>query len=282
MIRADVHTHTLYAHGSNTPREMYEAGKRRGLLIHGFSEHSPRPLGYNYPSEYREKLAAHFGDYVREVRELAAEARREGQEEVLLGLELDWLEDEIPFQKRILAEEHFDYVIGGIHFLETWGFDASAADWKALSPNEKEGCYARYYRTMRKMAESGLFDIVAHPDLIKIFSVREFHAWLAKPGSMELVRDALRAVRDAGMAMEISSAGLRKPCKEIYPCAEIVKEAAALGLPVSFGSDGHCVNTIATGFEELARHASAAGYTESLVFRHNEDGSREARSLPFQ
>lgn len=64
---------------------------------------------------------------------------------------------------------------------------------------------------MKKMAESGLYDIVAHPDLIKIFSVNEFHDWLARPDSMELVRDALRAARDAGMAMEISSAGLRKP-----------------------------------------------------------------------
>ena len=47
MIHADLHTHTLYAHGSSTPREMYEAGKRKGLQIHGFSEHSPRPLGYD-------------------------------------------------------------------------------------------------------------------------------------------------------------------------------------------------------------------------------------------
>lgn len=281
MIHADLHTHTLYAHGSSTPREMYEAGKRKGLQIHGFSEHSPRPLGYDYPNEYRERLSAHFGDYIREVREIAAEAGREGREEVLLGLEMDWLEDEVPFQKHILAEEHFEYVIGGIHFLGTWGFDASADDWKKLSAEHKEECYCRYYATMKKMAESGLYDIVAHPDLIKIFSVNEFHDWLARPDSMELVRDALRAARDAGMAMEISSAGLRKPCREIYPCGEIVKAAADLRLPVSFGSDGHCVNTIGAGFEELARHASAAGYMESLVFRRRRDGTREVRVLPF-
>lgn len=281
MIRADIHTHTLYAHGSNTPREMYEAGKRQGLLAHGFSEHSPRPQGYDYPHEYREKLAAHFKDYVREVREIAAEAALEGKENVLLGLEMDWLEDELPFQKQILSDEHFEYVIGGIHFLGTWGFDASASDWEQLSTAQKEDCYARYYTTMRNMAESGLFDIVAHPDLIKIFSVREFHAWLNKSGSMDMVRGALRAARDAGMAMEISSAGLRKPCREIYPCEEIVKAAAELHLPVSFGSDGHCVNTIATGFAELARHASAAGYTESVIFQRRENGSREIRSLPF-
>ncbi len=281
MIYADLHTHTLYAHGNNTPKEMYEAGKKRGLMIHGFSEHSPRPLGYDYPSEYREKLAAHFADYVREVRELAEQAPLDGGREVLLGLEMDWLENEIPFQQQVLAGEHFDYVIGGIHFLGTWGFDASAEDWKQLSAEGREECYARYYATMKKMAESGLFDIVAHPDLIKIFTVNEFHAWLEKPDSMSLVRDALRAVKNAGMAMEISSAGLRKPCGEIYPCGKIVEAAAELHVPITFGSDGHCVNTIATGFEELSRHAAAAGYTQSLVFHRREDGSREVRSLSF-
>lgn len=146
MIHADLHTHTLYAHGSSTPREMYEAGKRKGLQIHGFSEHSPRPLGYDYPNEYRERLSAHFGDYIREVREIAAEAGREGREEVLLGLEMDWLEDEVPFQKHILAEEHFEYVIGGIHFLGTWGFDASADDWKSFPPSTRKECYCPLLR----------------------------------------------------------------------------------------------------------------------------------------
>lgn len=132
------------------------------------------------------------------------------------------------------------------------------------------------------MAESGLYDIVAHPDLIKIFSVNEFHDWLARPDSMEpgagtrCARQGMRA-----WPWKFPPPDCASPVGEIYPCGEIVKAAADLRLPVSFGSDGHCVNTIGAGFEELARHASAAGYTESLVFRRRRDGTRELRVLPF-
>lgn len=270
MIRADLHTHTAFAHGNNSVRDMFEAGQKRGLLVHGFSEHSPRPLGYDYPVEYRDRLNAAFPDYLREVSELAAECASSdamGGVTVLLGLEQDWLEAEPDFMRQVAGSHPFDYIIGGIHFLGTWGFDASAADWACLCPAQREQHYALYYQTMRRMAESGLYRIVAHPDLIKIFSVEDFRLWLAKSGSIDLVRDALCAVRDAGMAMEISSAGLRKPCREIYPGPQILQLAADLGVPITFGSDGHCVNTIATGFDLLAPYAASVGYRESLVFQ---------------
>lgn len=275
MIRVDLHTHTSCSHGRNTVREMFEAGRAKGLVVQGFSEHSPRPLGYDYPSEYRDKLAASYPAYVREVRELAAEGEKTGVT-VLLGMEQDWLEDEPDFMREVAASYPFDYVIGGIHFLGAWGFDWSAEEWASFSPAELADLYVRYYRTMKRMAESGLFRIVAHPDLIKIFTVDAFRAWLARPGSLDVVRDALVAVRDAGMAMEISSAGLRKPCREIYPGPAILRLAADLRVSITFASDSHCVADVAASFDELARCASGAGYTESLVFQGG-----DVRRFPF-
>ena len=57
MIRVDLHTHTNHSHARDSVREMFEAGQAKGLVVQGFSEHSPRPLGYDYPVEYREHLA---------------------------------------------------------------------------------------------------------------------------------------------------------------------------------------------------------------------------------
>lgn len=277
MIRVDLHTHTVCSHGRNTVREMFEAGQGRGLIIQGFSEHSPRPAGYDYPVEYRDTLAAAYPGYVREVRELAAEqAARPGGVRVLLGMELDWLEDEPKFMAEVARSHPFDYIIGGIHFLGRWGFDWSADEWSALSPDQTAEVYARYYRTMKRMAESGLFRIVAHPDLIKIFSVDTFRAWLIRPGNLDLVAEALTAVRDAGMAMEISSAGLRKPCREIYPGPGILRLAADLKVPVTFASDAHSTADVAASFDVLARYAADVGYTESLVFQGD-----DVRRLPF-
>ena len=56
MILADLHTHTKYSHGGNTPNEMFEAAQARGLAYMGFTEHSPRPVGFDYTHEYREQL----------------------------------------------------------------------------------------------------------------------------------------------------------------------------------------------------------------------------------
>lgn len=275
MIRVDLHTHTSCSHGRNTAREMFEAGRAKGLVVQGFSEHSPRPLGYDYPTEYRDRLAASYPGYVREVRQLAVEGEKTGLT-VLLGLELDWLEAEPGFMREVAVSYPFDYVIGGIHFLGTWGFDWSADEWASFSPAELDELYVRYYCTMRRMAESGLFRIVAHPDLIKIFTVDAFRAWLTRPGSLDAVRDALVAVRNAGMAMEISSAGLRKPCREIYPGPSILRLAADLRVPVTFASDSHGVADVAASFDELARYAAGAGYTESLVFQGD-----TVRRFPF-
>ena len=268
MIRADLHTHTNHSHARDSVRQMFEAGREKGLLVQGFSEHSPRPGGYDYPSEYRDHLAATFDAYLAEVEELKKEQEPLGVT-VLLGLEVDWLEDEVPYIRDMIAAHEYDYLIAGIHFLGRWGFDATACDWEKLGREERFHLYARYYRTMKAMAETKMFNIVAHPDLIKIFSVDDFHRWLDLPGSMDLVGDALTAVRDAGMAMEISSAGLRKPCREIYPGPKILKLARELDLPITFASDSHATEQVAWNFDTLARYAAAEGWKESLVFRRD-------------
>ena len=269
MIRADLHTHTNHSHARDSVRQMFEAGREKGLLVQGFSEPSPRPEGYVYPSEYRDHLAATFNDYLSEVTALKKEQEPLGVT-VLLGLEVDWLEEEEPFIRRMVEAHSYDYLIAGIHFLGRWGFDASACDWEKLGREERFHLYERYYRTMKVMAESRLFNIVAHPDLIKIFSVDDFRRWLGLPASMDLVGDALTAVRDAGMAMEISSAGLRKPCHEIYPGPEILHLAWQIGLPITFASDSHATEQVAWNFDRLARYAAAEGWRESLVFRQGE------------
>ena len=265
MIRVDLHTHTNHSHARDSVRQMFEAGQEKGLIVQGFSEHSPRPEGYDYPEEYREHLAATFDDYLAEVSALRDEQTPRGIR-VLLGLEVDWFEDEVPCLRDMTTAHEYDYLIAGIHFLGRWGFDSAAADWAPLSFEERCALYARYYRTMKAMAETRLFNIVAHPDLIKIFSVEDFHRWLDAPGSMDLIGDALTAVRDAGMAMEISSAGLRKPCREVYPGPKILKLARNLGLPITFASDSHATEQVAWNFDTLARCAAAEGRKESLVF----------------
>ncbi len=271
MISTDLHLHTSHSHGRDTVAAMYAAARERHLAVIGFSEHSPRPEGYDYPCEYRDKLRAGFPVYAEEVRALRSSA----SPEVLFGMEMDWIGAEQDFVRQAVRAWPFDYLIGSVHFLGAWGFDATSRDWDKLEDEARQACYRDYFTALKSMAASGLFQIAAHPDLIKIFSIGTFRAWL-RGDALDLVRDALVAVRDAGMGMEVSSAGLRKPCAEIYPGPVIMRLAADLGVPITFASDAHATDQVAFGFDQLAAYAASFGYRHSLVFCRG-----ERREVPF-
>lgn len=274
-IVADVHLHTSHSHGRNSIEEMYQACKNKGLKIIGFSEHSPRPKGYSYPSDYQEKLQQSFPLYVEEVRKAARSALKKGVR-VLLGIEVDYISGQEDYAETLSKAYPFDYIIGGLHFQADWGFDFSPDDWAGKSLDERFSIYQHYYKDMIRLCQTGLFHIVAHPDLIKIFSLETFNQWLNTPQALPLIKKALGVMKEKGMVMEISSAGLRKPCKEIYPGPRIMELAGNMQLPVSFASDAHCVNTPAHAFDELARYAANFGYSESCVVVQG-----EVQRVPF-
>lgn len=265
MVKADIHTHTLYSHAKNTVHEMAEAGRKAGLAIYGFSEHSPRPDGYLYPSDYQEKLLSKYPDYINEVSELRRSSTPEFT--VLLGLEVDFMTAEADFAHRSAAAHDFDYIIGGLHFQDRWGFDWSADDWAGKDEDALFAHYERYYRDLGALSESKIAHIIAHPDLIKLFTVESFRTWIKKPRSLELVRETLQTIAGNDQIMEISSAGLRKPCREIYPGPEIMALAAELKLPVCISSDAHTTGQIAYAFDELEAYARSFGYRESYIVR---------------
>lgn len=273
MITADIHIHTAYSHGKDSILKMFGGGLARGLEAIGFSEHSPRPAGYDYRHEYRERLSAHLPDYLREVSALKD---NDCGCRVLLGMEMDWLPGERDFIRAACAGKDFDYFLGSVHFLDKWGFDDGPEAWNGASQDQCEKFYEQYFLIWEDMLASGMFQVAAHPDLIKIFSVDRFHAWLQKPGPRSQIRHCLTALRKSGMSMEISSAGLRKPCAEIYPCAAIMRMAADEGVPISFASDAHRADEVAFAFPDLAAYARGFGFDEYVYF---DKGAVIARSL---
>lgn len=274
MIRVDTHLHTAYSHAKDSVDAMFAAAVAKDIDIVGFSEHSPRPATHSYPKDYQKKLTSGFPRYVQEV--LRVRDANKCTATVLLGIEMDWMEGREGFIIDMLKAYDFDYVIGGVHFIDTWGFDYAAEDWDKLHEFRKVELYAQYFESVYNMAQSGYFNILAHPDLVKIFSNDLFREWSACDEARTLFRKSLTAVRDAGMAMEISSAGLRKPCDEIYPCHTIMEIASDLCLPISFGSDAHNVNDVAADFAQLEFVARTYGYHDSAYFV-----KRSMRSIAF-
>ena len=263
-IPVDQHSHTLHSHAKDTVADMAASAFDKGLEVFGFSEHSPRPKAYNYPNDYRDKLAASFPDYILEV--LAEKERYKGRMEILLGLEMDYIPSEEAFVREAAHAYPYEYIIGSVHFQGLWGFDYAAADWEPLSEATRGDMFIRYYRDQKRMAETGLFQIAGHPDLIKLFCKPSFDRWLQTSGAQNIVRETLAAFKANNMGMEVSSAAIRKGLGEPYPGPVIMRIARELDLPIVLGSDTHAVADVAFGLDELAAYAQEFGYTQSVFF----------------
>ncbi|MBQ3060695.1 MAG: histidinol-phosphatase [Desulfovibrio sp.] len=272
MIPADLHNHTCISHGKDQASAMLAAAQKRGLAWYGFTEHSPLPSGYECPL-YQGDLAWGFPSYVEEVLRLQAES---SQPQVLLGLELDWLPDKQGYSIDLVRRWPFDYVLGSVHFLAGLPVGSPRSWGEDVGEEERYARYAAYYAETAALARSGLVHAVAHVDFIKIRCIESFRHWLSQTGSLDMVADALSAMKAAGVAMELSSAGLRRPCAEPYPGPAVMRLAADMGLPIVIGSDAHAASEVAAQFDYLEEYARSFGYRESLIFIQG-----QAQSLSF-
>jgi len=170
------------------------------------------------------------------------------------GLEVDYMagrEDKI---KNLLAGQNLDYVIGSVHFIDGWGFDHP--DYRSLFDNKDiDEVYAAYFALVEQASNAGLFDIIGHIDLVKIWGHRP-----VKKGIMYYLDPVLKSIKKAGLVVELNSAGLRKPVCELYPEKQIVDAMFAQNIPITLGSDAHHPEQVGEGLTEAETIARRAGY----------------------
>jgi histidinol-phosphatase (PHP family) len=253
----DYHVHTFRCgHAGGASRDFVRRAVERGLSEIGFTDHIPL---YFLPEAERDpKLAMRedqLDDYVREVEDLRREFR--GSIEVRLGLEADYAEGREEELARWLARAEWDLVLGSVHWV--------AGDWiddpaTAARRFEREGAvtlYSEYYRLLTGAARTGLFDVLTHFDLPKK------HGHRPPAPLLEAEEAAIRSAKASGVAVEISSAGLRKPVAEAYPEPRLLSRIVAAGIPVTFSSDAHAPAEVGWGYERtlaLAREAGVSGF----------------------
>jgi histidinol-phosphatase (PHP family) len=223
-------------------------------LLHGWWNDDPDPhLAALAERYWRDHVTASIADYVR----LVEEAKAAGLP-VLLGLEMDWLHGRDEALRRFLAPYDWDIVLGSVHYIGSWGFDDSgfAAEWEK---RDVADVWRDYGALVRELAESGLVDVLAHPDLVKVFGHR--------PANETPLHDAILAGAAVhGTAVELNSNGLNKPVREIYPAPPLLARAHALGLPITLASDAHTPDRVGERFETLIEAATGAGYREATTF----------------
>jgi len=258
----DHHLHTRFGDGKDSPSEMALAAKKAGVDVIGFSEHFPRPLGYDYPTEgyNHSDLASKWFDYVSEVIKLKG-LKRDLDEppKVLFGAEIDYLPDEEKTLRAELSAFNFDFIIGSVHMIGKWGFDYNQDEWNG---KDVDKLYDAYWETMFKMVGSGLFDFVGHLDVIKVF--KGSHP--SKRDHTDGAKDLLREIQKKGIPIEINTGGLRKPCRELFPSLELIKEAVALKIPIVTSSDAHRKEDVGFHLPEVVTMLKELGVGEVVYF----------------
>jgi histidinol-phosphatase (PHP family) len=230
--------------------------KERGVDEIGFTEH-----GYYFEelapfatTEYeRERGKRSLEPYV----EAILEAKRRGLP-VKLGLEVDFVSGEEDDIREALEPFPWDYLLGSIHWIGGKAVDQRPGIWEN---NSVEDVWRLYFTELEAAAESGLFDSLSHPDLVKIWGDRPENGTL-----QELYAAASDAIAASGAAAEISSAGLRKPVGELYPASAFLTALRERDVPITLASDAHLPKNVGEGLDRAVEHARTHGYDTVTVF----------------
>lgn len=251
-MKIDLHNHTtLCNHAEGSVDEYVRAAIESGIDIFGFSDHAPMDFDPKYRMKFEQMQLYHT--MVMEAKEKYAD-----KIDILFGYEVDYLEGHM--DARVLHAK-VDYLIGSVHFIDEWGFDNPEFIGR-YEHEDIDAIWQRYFDQVEAMAKSGLFDIVGHLDLIKVFK------FMPKRDIVAIASNALDAIAESGMTVEINVAGYRKPIAEPYPSPALLKACRARNIPITFGSDAHKPEQIGLFRKEAEALARKAGYTESVYFRN--------------
>ena len=238
--------------------ERYRAvAEERGIAELGCSEHVHRFAQaltvWQHPfwrASATDDLDAYAG-FVRERTDLR------------LGIEADFIAGREDRMATLLDAHEWDYVVGSVHFLGDHGVDHDGYEvWDHRSQRPDE-LWRRYFLTLGEAARSGMFDILAHPDLIKIWGPRR----PAPEGDLRRYYElAMDGIAQSQIAIEVSTAGLRKPVGEIYPARSFLEMCIDAGCPVALSSDAHVPSDVGRDYDRALELLDACGVRELAVF----------------
>jgi histidinol-phosphatase (PHP family) len=227
-----------------------DSARRRGLTDIAFTDHDRYHAGIDF-------------DELNRLRD------RNPDVKIRAGIELDNDPATSAASRRWIEQnwDKLDFVLGSVHYLERPDqmFDAVPDGAAQFAGRDIDEIYVDYFRRVREIAATGLIDCLAHLDLVKI------HGHRPTSPIQSLIDETLEVIRARRLAIELSTAGWRKPVNEPYPSDAIIRLAAAKGIPFTSASDAHSHAQLAENYERLAEKMSILGVCEICVYdRHQQ------------
>jgi len=268
-LLTDLHVH-LRPDADGTPASEYftaanaeryrEAATERGIGELGVSEHVHRFAAalevWDHPF-WREQATDDLDAYCAFVRE---------ETDLRLGIEADFVPGCEERMANLLDARDWDYVIGSVHFLRDRSVDMPG-EWGVWRSDSPEKIWARYFETLGEAARTGVYDVLAHPDLVKVWGPQS----PTPEGDLRRFYErAMAGIADSDVAIEVSTAGLRKPVAEIYPAAPFLEMCLEAGRPVALSSDAHLPEQLGYEYERAVEWLEGLGVTELAAFERRE------------
>ena len=247
----EMHMHTpMCHHAFGEPEDYAQVAEQRGLKGIVVTCHNPTNDGW---SPTVRMSVDEFGEYV-DLVDQAAQAWR-GRVDVRLGLESDYVPGMEPWLEELHTMAPLNHVLGSVH--------PHLPQYKErFHLGDIEQFQRTYFEHLALAAESGLFDTLGHPDLIKNIEPEAYDL----PRLMDTICAALDRIATAGTAMELNTSGLNKVVPEMNPGPEILREMYERGIPVVIGADAHKPERVAADFVQALDTLSAAGYSVVSTF----------------
>jgi len=272
-VLTDYHVH-LRPDEDETPPERYftpanaeryrELASERGIEELGVAEHVHRFVQalevWTHPW-WRHWAHDDLDEYCAFVRE---------QTDLKLGIEADFVPGREDRMASLLDARDWDYVVGSIHFLRDKAVDLNEGDWAEFDVwrhGKPDEVWRRYFETLGEAARSGMFDILAHPDLVKVWGSG---APLPDRDPRFYYELAMDGISESEVAIEVSTAGLRKPVGEIYPARGFLEMCLEAGRPVALSSDAHVPEQLGYEYERAVEWLGEVGVSELAVFERRE------------
>ena len=263
----DYHMHTsLCGHARGTMDEYVERALALGFTQIGFSGHFPYPEDYDFPFPDCVIPRQDFGTYLDRARSLRD--RYAGKIAIRIGAEFDYLGRDCSYHPLEQARGmELDFCLCSVHIV-----DHLVVDYKPevlLEGMAERGwdidrVYERYFEMLHELARPGFCTTLGHLDLVKKLGPVE--GLIPQRNHSAEIDRVLDALADAGIAMEINTAGWDKPCREQYPALEIIRRAVAKGVRITAGSDAHAPEEVGRHFGKLAGILAEVGVSELVAF----------------
>lgn len=257
---SSVHNHSTLCDGKASLSDMAYAAWQAGLTTLGFTGHSHTPCDLEYCMS-----PGRTAQYKAEISKLKKQYA--GKMDILCGLEWDEFSDTDP--------TWYDYWIGSVHYIcgpktgKYYEIDWRPQDLLACLNDEFGGdgfAMAKHYFNHVAQVAAKHPTILGHFDLIKKLNLNGTYFDENSDAYKEMALDALRRAFEGCQVLEINTGGVYRGYRnDFYPSVFLLEEWKRLGGKVIITADAHDTKSILWGFDEAARHAKAAGFTDAVI-----------------